>query len=163
MGHENSSNKRVFCTIHPACCARGLSQMPVTKDLGRKWEGCITFAVCGCHGREGVSRSLVNFWGLFRIGDHHASLLHSKILSSFGGFACSIFEVWFTWLSYVWLLKAQVDEALILAELRGHKPWYLKDRQVLTLDRMCCNPLKGLCLHLVKLQNELWFHGTQFP
>jgi hypothetical protein len=109
MGQENSSNKRVFCTIHPACCARGSSPMPVTKDLGRKWEGCITFAVCGCHGCKGVSRSLVNFWGLFRIGDHHASLLHSKILSSFGGFACSIFEVWFTWLSYVWLLKAQVD------------------------------------------------------
>ncbi len=107
MGQENSSNKPVFCTIHPVCCARCSGQMPVTKDSGRKWEGCI-FAVSGCHGGKGVSRSMVNFWGSFRIGDRQASL-HQVIATSFGAFACSIFEVWFTWLSYVWLLKAQVD------------------------------------------------------
>jgi hypothetical protein len=108
MGQENSSNKRVFCTIHPVCCARCSGQMPVTKDSGRKWEGCITFAVFGCHGGKGVSRSIVNFWGLFTLGDCQASL-HRVIATSFGAFACSIFEVWFTWLLYVWLLKAQVD------------------------------------------------------
>jgi len=61
MGQENNSKKRVFCTIYHVCCARCSGQMLVTKDLARKWEGCITFAICGCHGGKGISRSIVNF------------------------------------------------------------------------------------------------------
>ncbi len=107
-GTRKQFKKMSVCTIHHVCCAHCSGQMLVTKDLARKWEGCITFAICGCHGGKAVSRSIVNFWGLFRIGDCQASL-HQVIATSFGAFACTIFEVWFTWLSYVWLLEAQVD------------------------------------------------------